>query len=133
MLDPCGFDTVQAIVKLREDGTGIVAVAGNKLLKQVVRPAHGTGDDAVFVLIVIQAVAAVRLIGEDAADAFAQTITATLAVLSATPGQWIFLPSSKYGIGSVFGKTVSVCAAKTVISSLPAQFSGKITLSASSI
>ena len=72
---------VLAVEQLGEDGTAGKAVAGLELLEDVVRPGGGAGHNAVMLAAVVEAVTAVRLVGEDALDASAEAVAATLGVL----------------------------------------------------
>ena len=72
---------VLAVEQLGEDGTAGKAVAGLKLLEDVIRPGGGAGHDTVIFAAVVETVAAVRLVGEDTLDASAEAVAATLGVL----------------------------------------------------
>ena len=73
--------TVLAVEQFGEDGTAGKAVSGLKLLEDVVGPGGGAGHDTVVFAAVVEAMAAVRLVGEDALDAPAEAVAATLGVL----------------------------------------------------
>ena len=72
---------VLTVEQLGEDGTAGKAVAGLELLEDVVRPGGGAGHNAVMLAAVVEAVTAVRLVGEDTLDASAEAVAATLGVL----------------------------------------------------